>query len=131
MTSKEALDKVARYCSDMRTMGKAREELTCELDIILQDLERLEVLEKENQELHQILKNYVNVFGKIEGKNLVLQQENEKLKMAIEIIKDIPMCVIDILRFNNYFVYREFYDGVVELSKGDFDLLKEVLSDDK
>lgn len=29
-----ALDHVARYCSDMRTMGKARQELTNELDML-------------------------------------------------------------------------------------------------
>lgn len=59
MTSQEALDKVARYCSDMRTIGKAREKLTCELDIILQDLDRLEVLEK----VIEIIKNKkVNIY---------------------------------------------------------------------
>jgi predicted RNase H-like nuclease (RuvC/YqgF family) len=88
-----------------------------------------QILQQENQDLWQQIENYNHKFAEVERKKCDLIQENEKLKKALEIIKDNPMCVIDVLRFNNYFTYREMYDGVVELSKGDFDLLKEVLGE--
>lgn len=42
MEGKQALDNLARYCSDIRIMGKARKELNNELDILFQELDKLD-----------------------------------------------------------------------------------------
>lgn len=93
--------------------------------------ERLETLEKEKQATIKLME-LMALDDDILESALILdkyQQENEKLKKVIEILKENPLCIVDVIRFNNYFTYREMYDGVVELTKKDYDLLKEVLGE--
>ena len=90
----------------------------------------LKVANRDKAETIKSMKQELLEYSNLRDRFKVLYQKNEKIKKALEIIKGNPMCVIDVLRFNNYFTYREMYDGVVELSKGDFDLLKEVLGNE-
>ena len=105
MTSKEALEillKIA-YVEPGPTKEKfityAREtehNKTCSelYNAIKQDLERLEKLEKENQDLKELydLQSQLNLhrcksIKELYEKNLKLEDENSKLKKVIEILK--------------------------------------------
>ena len=84
--------------------------------------------------LQNEIKKLKEHLEKLENKNAALKIKvraweihGKKLTKVIEIMKENPLCIVDVIRFNNYFTYREMYDGVVELTKSDFDLLKEVL----
>lgn len=76
MTSKEALEYVT---SDIFTGGNSilKEEAEVCKNIILQDLDRLEELEKGNQE-------WIKLYNLITEGNWNLKNENQKLKKAIE-----------------------------------------------
>lgn len=87
----------------------------------------LDKYQQENEKLKEEKLYYQNKY--LELNNSYQMCEDLKRKKAIEIIKEHPMCIVDVLRFNNYFTYREMYDGLVELTKRDFDLLKEVLGE--
>ena len=92
------------------------------------DLQHYTMVDKDKVKVKYIefeLEKYKQILKELEH----LEQQNEKHKKVIEILKENPMCIVDVLRFNNYFIYREFYNGVVELTKRDFDLSKEVLSE--
>jgi hypothetical protein len=92
MTSKEALDKICKVkiyqkeASAYDYLGK--EIYKEEIEIIKQDLERLEVLEQENQEYFEIIcKQAYLLNNKHIDKPIIekLIQENEKLKKALEL----------------------------------------------
>lgn len=106
MTSKEALEKLEHY-----TDSQSRKSIDyawygniyqTEINIIKQDLERLEQSEKENQEL---------------------KEENSKLK---KIIKD--YCYID--NFDNGEIIRMCCESYEESNSKDFEYLKGVLENE-
>ena len=92
MNSKETLNKMYDYIMIDNDMGlmdnEETEALTKDYNIIKQDLERLEKLEKENQELKEKCKlleeNKETILTTLESS----VQENVKLKKVIEILKD-------------------------------------------
>ena len=120
MSSKEALEKLVSKTSilndtcasleDCIKSKKCRFNEPCEncndynlVKTILQDLERLEMLEKENEELKNKLKRFIprivvrNTFDNVLPS---LEEENEKLKTAIKILGDnFP---IKFLGYNKY-----------------------------
>ena len=114
-------------------------------DYIEESLERLEVLEKENQELWKNIEKYNHKFAEVERKKCDLQQENEKLlvnknvaqvlaikyKKAIEILND--KMPIQFLGYNKYGAkpYEIISNGfVIGLEQQEYDLLKEVLGNE-
>ena len=82
-----------------------------------QDLERLEVLEKEHLPYLQLLTNN----AKYQCDNEMLLQENEKLKKAIDILKKYLYVVMD---NSGHIINADGY-----LLKQEYDLLKEVLGE--
>lgn len=89
-------------------------------DDILQDLERLEALEKENKEHLKNVKIQIGQKTLLSVENARLNRENEKLKKAIEIFKTF----ISVSKEVNFDTFITSYcdDDV-------FDLLKEVLGE--
>ena len=140
MTSKEALRNLKNFIGYNSPYNK-------DLDIIKQDLERLEVLEKENQELNEnaVSLAYENAGYQItiedyEIENVDLREENEKLKKAIEIIKTKRVDIDKLLYINNFREYNKYLtfklDGITylkgvscKLTQQEYELLKEVLGD--
>ena len=110
---------------------------------IKQDLERLEILEKENQELKETLnklrkmgleiieenKQLSNELHKLNCYRNIELNENEKLKQAIEILK--RNLYISEHTYNIYFATEL---GVLEFGKDfnkeEYELLKEVLGNE-
>ena len=115
MTSKEALEGIEQYI--LNNKGRLCFFIKLYLGTIKQDLERLEMLEKENKELWKNIEKYNHKFAEVERKKCDLMQENEKLKKAIEIITSKDVCV----------VYNEIYIPRTKLTQQEYDLLKEVL----
>lgn len=121
MNSKEALEILYRNCP----MTVIREEDNISLyaeylvEIIKQDLERLEkleeILEKENELLNETKDSVDKVIEDL-GK---INEENAKLKKAIEILKG-RICV-----HNQYICYDAYAD--IRLKDNEIELLKEVL----
>lgn len=89
-------------------------------DDILQDLERLEALEKENKEHLKNVKIQIGQKTLLSVENARLNRENEKLKKTIEIFKTF----ISVSKEVNFDTFITSYcdDDV-------FDLLKEVLGE--
>lgn len=78
MTSKEALEQLNIFISREKHINSEKNKIMNDcVSQIKQDLERLEVLEKNSD---KVIKDSVNLINK----NLELQQENEKLKNAFE-----------------------------------------------
>ena len=120
MTSKEALEELVSIYNGIQYGIQYDVEDIIELfDIIKQDLERLEVLESNS---NKVIKDSVKLINK----NLELQQENEKLKKVISILKEhlhVKELDIDyVLDFNG--LYGD------HLTKPEYDLLKEVLDNE-
>ena len=126
-----------------------------EYNTIKQDLERLEHLEKENQELKDKLSNFekpiLYMCGSRESRNyarmrliklasmlnvpIILEDtetlnEKQKLKKAIEILKD-KLCVrkgtLSFTRDSYYLGVKGTFKDIKELTEEEFELLKEVL----
>lgn len=126
MTPKEALQMIQDNLTP-RTLGI----LPVEFHIVKEALERLEQLEKENQDLKDnetIVSNYAF--------NLI--QENEKLKKAINILKDKKVDLVILLSSNDFREYNANItiriNGVTylkgnnyTLTQQEYDLLKEFL----
>ena len=89
MKSKEALERLIKYAkiNEAILITKYGYSALNDINIIKQDLERLESLEEENEELQEINESFLKDITK-----LVL--ENEKLKKVIEHIKALPPCDI-------------------------------------
>ena len=93
-----------------------------------QDLDRLEQLEKENQEL-VVNKNVA------QGIAIKLKEENAKLKQAFEILKDKNVDIYEFLESKNVVDYNNLtwstYDFCGdELTEEEYKLLKEVLGNE-
>lgn len=158
--AKEALENLV-HCKSITKCKECKHKSHCTIErdynIIKQSLERLEQVEKENQELAETLELYNEKFAghereradlikenqelKAKCKDLMLdfkmfdfntlKQENEKLKKAIDILKN-KRVDVDILLCSE--TLEEFNDGYHEeyrLTQEEYDLLKEVLSDGK
>ena len=93
MTSKEALRRILgfiSFCCYEYFDKELEKDWKKDIDTIKQDLERLETLEKENQNLHNELHSLMcygigNAQKDLLADNEMLQQENEKLKKALEL----------------------------------------------
>ena len=154
MTSKEALENLYNMAcveagQKQQFITYAREiehneNVKKHYDIIKQDLERLEMLEKENKQHIKNVRMQIGQKTLLSVENARLQQENEKLKKAIEILKEKP----EVLEFGlenfewdeytQYYCYfyewTEFFDDEMEyksneftLTQQEYELLKEVL----
>ena len=135
MTSKQKVQEIAAYvksnCYDVEMY------LDCdkyEKDI-LKDLERLEMLEKQNKLLNET-KDSVNKVLEDLGK---INEENIKLKKAIELLKDklnliveedfFPPAYNDMSDYGEYNWYLEVFDEFIDLKDYEYELLKEVLEE--
>ena len=128
MNSKEALEIIIFRLTSHEEDLELRETDKKAIEIIKQDLERLEVLEKEYEEYKKLSIEVRNAF-QICNRNL--SQENEKLKKAIEILK--IKTPIQFLGFNKYGAkpYEIISNGVViGLDQQEYELLKEVLGNE-
>ena len=131
MNSKETLNKIYNYIMidyDMGLMNNEETEaLTEDYNIIKQDLERLETLEKENQELKEKCKileeNEESVLTTLE----ISVQRNVKLRKVIETLKKSLLLGVGELRGSYYLLA---HDNNYSMTKEEYDLLKEVLEDD-
>ena len=128
MSSKVALEKLVRklYNSNDICISLSAEDYML-VEAIMQDLDRLEKVEKENQEL-VVNKNVA------QGIAIRLKEENDKLKKALEILKD--KLNIDISTNGNvdnyYKYYLDFQNStntrtLVPITQEQYGLLKEVL----
>ena len=100
-----ALDHVARYCSDMRTIGKARKELTNELDTLKELVDKVEKLEN--------VSNYH--FNKM-----------VTFKIALDILKEFFKVSKDI-NSKTYELHTTFPEYVY-IKQHEYEILKEVLN---
>ena len=123
MTSKEAIEELI----DVYISWRAYQTRECiENDYrykkLLKDLDRLEELEKENQELK-------NKNSAVELWDKCYTKENSKLKKAIEIIWCKNVNIVYIKIFKNYKLYSQYYTGSSKdiLTNEEYELLKEVL----
>lgn len=111
------------------------------LDTIKQDLKKLEQLEKENESLNNIIETDIKDLQELRKENqdlkienfdleLVLNGEIDKLKKAIEVLKD---------KYDFDIYYNENFttptltincDYFKELTQQEYELLKEVLEND-
>lgn len=141
MTSKEALEQLEQYITNEK--GRLSIFIKLYFEIIKQDLERLEALKKENKELKQILEK----AEEVEQENLILKidneqlnhianerlKKNEKLKKAIDILKD-RLCVrngtLSFTRDSYYLGIKGSFKDIKELTQQEYDLLKEVLGNE-
>ena len=123
MTSKEALEIIIFRLTSHEEDLELRETDKKVIEIIKQDLERLEALEKENVELRQEVSALEDYSYDVDCEKEFLIKENEKLKKVIEILKEhlyVKELDIDyILEFNSLYSNH--------LTKQEYELLKEVL----
>ena len=118
MTSKEALENLT-YC--VNGIGSKEKYY----NIIKQDLERLEKIEE----------NYYSLnisCEEIEFENVRLEEENKKLKQAIDILKDKKVSIGLLLKnntLNQYNRVRHLYDADF-LIQEEYELLKEVFENE-
>ena len=122
MTSREALEKVIEDISLEWGYEGIEDELREKLKPLYEDLDRLEKLEKENQELK-------NKNSALELWDKCYTKENSKLKKAIEIIRDKNVNIVYIKIFKDYKLYSQYYTGSSKdiLTNEEYELLKEVL----
>lgn len=134
-SSKRTDQSFLETCIDMKKKNECKTEFSNKIEqmgiadneesfkIIKQDLDRLETLEKENQELKEKCKmleeNEEAVLTTLE----ISVKENARLKKVIEILK--KMCSLN----NNKTLETE--ECFLRLTQEEYDLLKEVLDDDK
>ena len=118
MTSKEALRKILgfiSFCCYEYFDKEVEKDWKKDIEIIKQDLDRLEVLENENKKWREIVGcDLCEALGRE-----ILLEENEKLKKAIEILKKYLYLIMD---DSGFIINADSY-----LPKEEFDLLKEVL----
>lgn len=122
MNSKEALEILIYFVN-----GTGNKEKNIYYKTIKQDLDRVEQLEKENQEL-LVNKNVA------QGIAINLKEENDKLKKAIDILKDkfdikishtiedIPIIIISLEETGEWYC--------IDISEEQYNLLKEVIEND-
>lgn len=127
MTSKEALTLLIP--KDIQTHIDFRNKYGSSIKgFIIQDLDRLEKLEKENQELEEIVKLNNHYVSDLENERTKLKEE---LK-AFELIKNKEVNVMwlkEIFKDGRYcyYKYEILYTHYKELTEEEFNFLKEVL----
>ncbi len=89
--------------------------------------ERLEVLEQENKILKMSVKDTYDTGQEIIGE---LTQENEKLKKAIEIIKNKLELEFNLDEYWKGVHYHLWSENGCEITQQEYELLKEVLGND-
>ena len=124
MTSKEALDYLT---STVFTGGNPTLEAEAKVckEIILKDLERLEVLEKENIKLkfeNASLNNAIDLD--LTAKFL---SENIKLKKVIKLLKEKRIIVGLLCDTKSVEEYNKHFKSHCKLTEKEYELLKEVL----
>ena len=132
MKSKEALENVKTAPSFMGGNPKYWTYLNSQfpfledIETIKQDLDRLEQLEKENQEL-VVNKNVA------QGIAIKLKEENDRLKKALEILKDKFKFElgVSVVKEKYYYSLEFLYNNqYFTISQEEYKLLKEVLDND-
>lgn len=132
MTSKEALERLGAEKLARGELIRNDSKVEPYIECINKDLERLEALENENKEYFEIITKQAYLLN---NKHIdrpfieILQQENEKLKKAIEILK----------KYYKFKLFPPAMDNIPEISistdwehyisKQEFELLKEVLGE--
>lgn len=133
MTSKEALKKLFFDNKDLHVDIVLNDRNVCEIyNTIKQDLERLKVLEEENQDLKNRLDNEQLAFDKLFESNQKLSELYAKLKQALDILKDKKVSIGLLLKnntLNQYNRVRHLYDADF-LIQEEYELLKEILEDE-
>jgi superfamily I DNA/RNA helicase len=128
MTSKEALKDISYLILQEVDNLKYKDLWKEALNTIKQDLERLEALEKENQELNDVIEKYNHLNVQSFFIRDREREENEKLKKAFEILKNKTKIkaypFANRLSFENGCTRYEY-----KLTQQEYDLLKEVLGD--
>lgn len=128
MNSKEALENIKHAPGFMgghsryKSVLESRIPFLEDIEIIKKDLDKLENLEKENQELK-------NTILSLELDTCVpeLRKENAKLKSIIKILKD--KIGLFIFESNNiHYVGNEYAVG--KITQEQYELLKEILKND-
>lgn len=139
MQSKEALQQLNNFISREKHINSERNKTINEcINTIKQDLERLEVLEKENIELQlqleqledsaKIRMQQADEYATIlKEKYLDLKQENEKLKKALEIIKNKLELEFNLDEYWKGVHYHLWSENGCEITKQEYELLKEVI----
>ena len=136
MNNKEALESIKNTKTNHikneklgqpRVMYLVKELRKKEIQTIKKDLDKLEKLKKENQEL-LVNKNVA------QGIAIKLKEENDKLKQALEILKDkfdikishtiedIPIIIISLEETGEWYC--------IDISEEQYELLQEVLGND-
>lgn len=119
MNSKEALERILMLARPCAYEVREHRNNYCDMleNAIKQDLDRLEQLEKENQELirtqNVILLNSKDCILK----NMELEEENQELKEAVKILKEK-------VEINTY--YLSLIDNEDGLTVKNYELLKKV-----
>jgi protein subunit release factor A len=143
MTSKEIQEMIIDLEDQIERFG-VMNTFNLQLSILKsykQDLERLEALEQENKEYFEIITKQAYLLN---NKHIdrpfieILQQENEKLKKAIEILKDhvqfklVPIVSNDAILEGAYHfgIKIDKYGYYATLPKIEAEVLKEVLEND-
>lgn len=135
MTPKEALQMIQDNLTP-RVLGI----FPVEFHIVKEALYRLEQLEKENQDLKELIKEYKRfkklanqVIEKFQIGNKNLTEENEKCKKVIDILKNKANIRLHILKNTDGSKIYEiefilgYYSTIHEITQQEYDLLKEVL----
>ena len=129
MASKETLEElIDAYISWRAFQTRECIENDYRYKKLLKDLDRLELLEQENQELK-------NKNTAIELWNECYTKENSKLKNALELLKNKKVNLFHIWVFDDYTQYKEHYPFAEYSAEEDmlnaeeFDLLKEWLEE--
>ena len=132
MTSKDYLKQIAESKGVFPLTNEVKDNallFPIGFEKIFQDLDRLEELQKENQEL-----KFKNIA--LELWNDCYTKENVKLKKAIEILKDKKVNLFHIWVFDDYKQYKQHYPfseySAEEdmLATEEFDFLKEWLENE-
>lgn len=133
MTPKEALQMIQDNLTP-RTLGI----LTVEFNVVKKALDRLEQLEKENQELKELIKEYKlfkelanQVIEKFQISNKNLTEENEKYKKVIAWLKNTFEITLDSkLRISDGTDCIQAFPIDLKTNEVIYDLLKEYLTND-
>lgn len=125
----EALEVIECILSNHQIMLEAKDKRFEFINIIKQDLQRKEQLEKENQDLKER-----NIFIKTVNKNALnemrnLIDEKHKLKKAIEILAAKRVNIDYLLNSSECPTYNFYADDFSDLTQQEFELLKEVLGE--
>ena len=134
MTSKEALKKLFFDNKDLHVDIVLNDRNVCEIyNTIKQDLERLKVLEEENQDLKNRLANEQLAFDKLFESNQKLSELYAKLKKTIDILQVKRIQKRFLEESKNVDEYNKWISNLMnirELTQEEYELLKEILEDE-